>query len=268
VRGVAILLVVVAAGCGGARVARTPTRAHPHRPPHGVRILPRRVHGPHRAPVPILEYHVIGDPPPGAPYPGLFQAVADFRAQLGWLAAHGYHPVTLDRVLRYWQSGYALPRRPVVLTFDDGYPQDVTTVMPLLRARHWPAVLNLHVGNLIPERIRELIRAGWEIDAHTFTHPDLTRVGPAQLVREVAGSRAWIRRMFHQPVDFFCYPSGRYDAAVIAEVRRAGYAGAETEIPVAASPREMWTLGRFEILRGEGLDVFAAKLRTRDPSPA
>ena len=74
--------------------------------------------------------------------------------------------------------------------------------------------------------------------------------------------------MFHVPVDFFCYPAGRYDAAVIAEVRRAGFAGAEAETSVAASPRDMWTLGRFEILRGERLGDFAAKLRSRDPSPA
>ena len=187
-RGVALVLVLVAAGCGGGRVAQTtPTRPRAPRP-HHARVVPHRVHGPHRAAIPILEYHVIGDPPPGAPFPGLWLSPRDFRAQLGWLAAHGYHPVTLGRVLRYWRGGYALPRRPVVLTFDDGYPQDVTAVAPLLRAHGWPAVLNLHVGNLVPEHVRALIRAGWEIDAHTFTHPDLTRVGRAQLVREVAGS--------------------------------------------------------------------------------
>ena len=78
--------------------------------------------------------------------------------------------------------------------------------------------------------------AGWELDAHTLTHPDLTKVGAAQLHDEVAGSRAAIRRRFHVPVNFFCYPAGRYDARTEAAVRAAGYDGATTTQPGVASP--------------------------------
>jgi len=211
--------------------------------------------------VPILEYHVVGDPPPRSAVPGLYTSVAEFRAQLGWLAAHGYRPVTLDRVYRHWFNGGRLPTKPVALTFDDGYPQDVSVVLPLLRARHWVANLNLQVGNLVPERVRELIAAGWEVDAHTFTHADLTKVTPSQLRREVAGSRRWIQNVFKLPVDFFCYPFGRYDDAVVAEVRRAGFLGAETEVAGYASPKDgMATLDRIEIVRGDGVAGLARKL--------
>ena len=51
----------------------------------------------------------------------------------------------------------------------------------------------------------------------------------AALREEVAGSRKDIQRRFHQPVNFFCYPSGRYDAQAIQAVRAAGYLGATTE---------------------------------------
>jgi len=213
------------------------------------------------APVPILEYHVIGDPPPGAPVPGLYTSVADFRAQMAWLASHGYHAVTLDRVYRQWTGRGTLPSKPVALTFDDGYPQDYTTVLPILRSHRWVGNLNLQVGNLVPKHVRELIAAGWEVDAHTFTHPDLTRVSASQLRTEVAGSRRWIQRVFAVPVLFFCYPAGRYDDAVVAEVRRAGFVGAETERPGSASPANgMFTLDRYEMLRGEGAAGLAARL--------
>jgi peptidoglycan/xylan/chitin deacetylase (PgdA/CDA1 family) len=217
--------------------------------------------GPPPQPVPILEFHVVGDPPPGAPTPGLYDSVATFRAQLAWLADHGYHAVALHDVYESWTHGKALPAKPVVLTFDDGYPEDYTTVLPLLRARGWVGNLNLQIGNLVPKRVRQLIAAGWEIDAHTFTHPDLTETGAAQLRREVAGARTWIRNVFRQPVDFFCYPAGRYDAAVIAEVRRAGYLGAETELPGPASPADgLFTLHRIELLRSDGVAGMVAKL--------
>jgi peptidoglycan/xylan/chitin deacetylase (PgdA/CDA1 family) len=211
--------------------------------------------------VPILEYHVIGDPASGAHLPGLYLSVADFRAELNWLAAHGYRAVTMNQVWRSWTGGSVLPKKPVVLTFDDGYPADVSVVRPLLLAHHWPGNLNLHIGNLVPARVRELIHAGWEIDAHTFAHRDLTTERTTELAHDIGGSRAWLRAVFHVPADFFCYPAGRYDAKVIAAVQQGGFKGAEAEIRKPAVLADRWAMGRFEILRGTGAIALAAILR-------
>jgi peptidoglycan/xylan/chitin deacetylase (PgdA/CDA1 family) len=222
--------------------------------------------GPHNSPVPILMYHVIAPPLPNAPYPGLYVKPADFRAQVAWLAAHGYHAVTLRQVYDYWRGRHALPRKPVVLTFDDGYHSDFTVALPTLHARRWPGVLDLEVQNLQPVwgtrpgMVRKLIAAGWEIDAHTMTHPDLTTVDPAQLRYQVAGSRAAIRRMFHVPVDFFCYPVGRYDGAVLAAVRAAGFLGATTTTEGFARPNSLYTLDRVRVNENDGVAGLAAKL--------
>jgi peptidoglycan/xylan/chitin deacetylase (PgdA/CDA1 family) len=226
---------------------------------------PRIVH-PHNRPVPILMYHVVGTAPAGAPYPSLYVRRSDFAGQLAWLRAHGYLAVSLLRVYDYWSHGYALPQRPVVLTFDDGYRQDFTSVRPLLAHRHWPAVLNLAVRNLLEGKlttpqIRLMIRQGWEVDAHTINHLDLTTLGSAELRHEVAGSRAWIRRRFHVPVDFFCYPSGRYNSRVLAAVRAAGFLGATIEGSAAASPRDgLLTLPRIRVDGSDGVSGLAAKL--------
>jgi peptidoglycan/xylan/chitin deacetylase (PgdA/CDA1 family) len=214
-------------------------------------------------PVPILEFHVIADPSPGAPNQGLYDAPSTFRAQISWLVAHGYHGVTLDAVFRSWRSSgwLALPQNPVVLSFDDGYPEDVDVAMPVLREKHWPAVLNLQVGNLVPGRVRRLMAAGWEIDAHTFTHPDLTSVSEVRLRREISGSRRWIQSVFGVPADFFAYPYGRYDARVVAEVSRAGYRGAETQDPGDASGVDRpYRLPRIEITRDDGVAGLVQKL--------
>ena len=211
-------------------------------------------------------YHVLAPPPPAAPYPDLYVTPADFRGQVDWLAAHGYHAVTLRRVYDFWTGKQALPRKPIVLTFDDGYRSDFTVALPTLRARRWPGVLDLEVQNLQPVwgtrpgMVRKLIAAGWEVDAHTLTHPDLTTVGPTELRHEVAGSRAAIRRMFHQPVDFFCYPSGRYDDAVIAAVREAGFLGATTTNEGLARPDSLYTLDRVRVDGSDGVSGLAAKL--------
>ena len=261
-------LAVALTGCSsGEKQSAAPTTTQTTkpapRPPAPAK--PRIVH-PHTRAVPILMYHVVGTAPADAPYPSLYVSRADFAGQLAWLRAHGYRAVSLRRVYDYWKHGYALPQRPVVLTFDDGYREDFTNVRPLLARRHWPGVLNLAVRNLLDGKltvpqIRLMIRQGWEIDAHTINHLDLTTLGSAELRHEVAGSRTWIRRRFHVPVAFFCYPSGRYDARVIAAVRAAGFLGATIEGFSRASPRDgLLTLPRIRVDGSDGVSGLATKL--------
>ena len=212
-------------------------------------------------------YHVIDVIPLGAPFPELYVSPRTFAGQIAWLAQHGYSAVTLDAVYRSWRSGGSLPRHPVVVTFDDGYVGDYTHALPTLARRHWPGVLNLEVrketypGGLSPQRIRALIAAGWEIDAHTLTHPDLTTLNPSRLRLEVAGSRASIRRRFHVPVNFFCYPAGRYNTQVVAAVRAAGFLGATTTHYGLAHAADLYTLKRVRVNGSDGINGFAAKLR-------
>jgi peptidoglycan/xylan/chitin deacetylase (PgdA/CDA1 family) len=217
-------------------------------------------------PVPILMYHVLSAPPANAPYPELYVRPSDFAGQVAWLAAHGYRAVTLQRVFDSWRGAATLPPKPIVLSFDDGYLSDVRTALPVLKKRHWPGVLNLEVANLKPvwgirpPGVRKLLAAGWELDAHTLTHPDLTAVDATRLREEVTGSRTAIRKMFHVPVHFFCYPAGRYDATVVAAVQRAGYLGATTTNYGLARPADLFTLSRVRVSGSDGVKGFAAKL--------
>jgi peptidoglycan/xylan/chitin deacetylase (PgdA/CDA1 family) len=67
--------------------------------------------------------------------------------------------------------------------------------------------------------------------------------------------------MFGVPANFFCYPAGRYNSAVVAEVRRAGYHGAQTESYGLARPRRRYTLDRIEVFASDGLAGFVRTLR-------
>ena len=202
----------------------------------------------------------------GASYPELYVRASDFAGQMRWLATHGYHAVTLRQAYDYWRLGKRLLTHPVVITFDDGYRSDYTVGLPILRRRGWVGVLNLAVEHewvdLPPRFIWRLVAAGWELDSHTLTHVDLTGVDAVQLQKEVAGSRAFLRRQYHQPIAFFCYPAGRYDDAVVASVRRAGYLAATTTNYGLASPRQgLLTLDRVRINGSDGVAGFASKLR-------
>jgi peptidoglycan/xylan/chitin deacetylase (PgdA/CDA1 family) len=222
----------------------------------------------HDRAVPILMYHVIATPPAGTPLPNLWVPPADFAAQMDWLAAHHFHAVTVRRVYDYWVRETPLPPQPIVISFDDGTLGQDTHALPVLRKLHWPGVLNLKLNalksryTLPPWRVRQMLAAGWELDSHTITHPDLTHVDDAQLWQEVHGSRIELQRLFHVPVDFFCYPSGRYDAHVVDAVRRAGYLGATTTNYGLARPPGFFTLSRVRVDGSDHLAGFARKLQS------
>jgi peptidoglycan/xylan/chitin deacetylase (PgdA/CDA1 family) len=218
---------------------------------------------PHTGPVPILEYHVLGAAPAGAPYPELYVSRPDFRRQVEWLDAHGYEAVTLDQVERAWYRGGTLPPKPVVISFDDGYRPQFTFALPQLRKHGWAGVLNLKAegSDLYHSNVEAMIEAGWELAAHTIHHLDLTTLGATQLEEETAGARAILRREYGVPVRNFCYPSGRFDSTVIAAVKAAGYVGATTEIRGYASRDRPYELARFEILGSDGVAGLAEDLR-------
>jgi peptidoglycan/xylan/chitin deacetylase (PgdA/CDA1 family) len=209
----------------------------------------------HTGPVPILEYHVLGEPEGEVPYPELYVSRPDFRHQLEWLDKHGYQAVTLEQVEEAWFEAGTLPPKPVVLSFDDGYRPQFTFALPQLRKHGWAGVLNLKAegSDLYESNVKAMIDAGWELAAHTINHSDLTTLDAAALEEEVAGSREILRREYGVPVKNFCYPAGQFDATVIAAVEAAGYVGATTEIPGYAESDAPYELARFEILGSSGV---------------
>jgi peptidoglycan/xylan/chitin deacetylase (PgdA/CDA1 family) len=179
-------------------------------------------------------YHVIAATPPGAAYADLWVSPDAFAHQVAALAHAGYHATTLGAVWRAWHDHGMMPRNPIVVSFDDGYQSQSTHARRTLDRLGWPGVLNLAVrnvgiaGGLARGEVRAMMRDGWEIDAHTISHVDLTTLDAARLTHEIAGSRAWLRNAFGVAVDFFCYPAGRYNPGVEAAVRAVGYRGATT----------------------------------------
>ncbi|MGH2924793.1 MAG: polysaccharide deacetylase family protein [Solirubrobacterales bacterium] len=217
----------------------------------------------HPGPVPILEYHAIQPPVPGAAYPQLFVPQADFQRQMQWLKDNGYEAVTLDQVEAAWFRNGELPPKPVVVSFDDGYRSQYVAAFPEMQRLGWRGVLNLVArgSDLSDADARKMVDAGWELASHTITHADLTTLDSAGLEREVTGSRRILRRRFGGSVDNFCYPAGRYDATVIAAVRRAGYVGAQSEVPGLASSSNPYVLARLEIQLSDGVSGMVGKLR-------
>jgi peptidoglycan/xylan/chitin deacetylase (PgdA/CDA1 family) len=260
------------------RGSATGSRVAGHRPGASTAAALGRATGrPGTVSVPILMYHVIAPPPPGAPFPGLYVAAGEFAAQMQALKRAGWVGVTLDQLRANWTRGAPLPPgKPIVLTFDNGYHSQYTEALPILRRMGWPADENIQLtglppsqGGLDPGEVRAMIAAGWELDTQGISHADLITLGPDELHAQVFSARRTLQREYRVPVNWFCYPSGHYDATVIAAVRQAGYVGSTTVIPGWASPGEdPYRLPRLRVLGGTGPDQLLAQIAAYGTAPA
>jgi peptidoglycan/xylan/chitin deacetylase (PgdA/CDA1 family) len=255
---------------------RSAKRDHPstkHARRRGLPAPPADVRGTaaERMAIPILMYHVVSAPKPGTPNAELWVPESAFRDQMSALKRAGDYAITMRQAFDGWQKGAPLPRRPVVVSFDDGYLSHYTHARPVLRRLRWPGVLNLKVGNIGPggittRQVRALIADGWEVDSHTVEHTDLTADGPAQLRHELVDSRRELRRRFGVRADFFCYPSGRFNDRVIAAVRAAGYLAATTTIEGYATGSNMYALRRVRVNGSESANDLMHKLIAERPA--
>ena len=194
--------------------------------------------------VPILTYHNIGTAPPATTHRGLYLAPERFRDQLRVLAAHGYRGVSMSEGLAHLRGERS--DKVAILTFDDGYADNLEAAAPLLRERGFGATcylvadriggFNAWDSELLGVKkplmdlggIRDWIAMGMAVGSHTRTHPRLSRLPRAQMREEVFASKAALEDRLGLPVDHFCYPYGDYDEACVDAVREAGYATAVT----------------------------------------
>ena len=217
---------------------------------------------PHTGPVPILMYHVIGDPAGDEMYPDLWLSESDFQDQVDWMAENGYTAVTLVQVQNAWYDGGTLPDKPIVLSFDDGVLGQYVYGLPILREKGWAGQLNLKAegSDLSSEQVLKMARAGWEIASHTINHLDLTTLDPATLEQELAGSKQQLEAELGIEIVNFCYPAGQYNDTVIEAVKAAGYRGATTVNPGLGERSMPFELNRIRIDRGDTSQALASKL--------
>jgi peptidoglycan/xylan/chitin deacetylase (PgdA/CDA1 family) len=162
----------------------------------------------------------------------------------------------------------------VALSFDDGMDDNHSVVLPILRERGLRATVYVTTGLIgkpnpwmAPEsgarmmtvdELRELAAAGFEIGAHTVTHPDLSRLGFDECLREMRESRDELERALGVEVRTFAYPSCHYGAAAVEAARTAGFAAAVTCQGLGSWER--YELQRSLVSGKDGTGSFLVKL--------
>jgi peptidoglycan/xylan/chitin deacetylase (PgdA/CDA1 family) len=233
-----------------------------------------------RRAVPILMYHqVLPDAPPA--FREYTVTARAFAAQMRWLSVAGYTPIGLDLLLAHRESGAPLPRRPVVITFDDGFRGCEEYAMPTLQACGFTATFYL-VAGLVGRTSRWLLRArgiefpimswnsarsleaaGFTCAAHSLTHPRLGELSEAKCRDELSRSREILQQELGHRVDHLAYPFGSLRAETRRIAADVGYRSAVTvRVGLSTPEDDPLALHRVPISGEESLADFVCRVHS------
>lgn len=229
--------------------------------------------------VPILMYHNVDRPSHGGRLARLYVRPEQFARQLWWLRRLGLRGVSMSEGLRRLQFGDAA--RCVVLTFDDGYADNLLHAAPLLKSygfgatcyvvsdaigtwNSWDAdVVGVRKPLMDEAQLQGWLEHGLELGSHTCSHPRLDQLTDDEQLYELVASRERLKTLAGTPIEHFCYPYGYYAAATPALVARAGYLSAVTaQRGRATSRHDRFRLPRLSIGGDKGLLRFLLKAAT------
>lgn len=209
--------------------------------------------------IPILLYHQIAEAAQKEDRILLSIPPDIFRSQMKYLHEKGYVSIMLDELAEIENNKKSDSRKLIAITFDDGYLDNYTHAFPILQEYGFSATIfavtdffgKSHAwDSCAPKRYmdwshaREMQHYGISFQSHTCTHPDLTKVGFKEGMRELTYSRRKIEDCLGTPVRHFSYPYGRYNNEVIKMVKEAGYV---SSYAAGMSDRGCFARERFDV---------------------
>ena len=216
-------------------------------------------------------YHYLSVPPANADIyrKDLSVSPQNFEAQLQYLKEAGYTTISVSDLIYYLSGRKSLPKKAIILSFDDGYADNYENAFPLLKKYGFRATFSVITDRIdfadpnymTWENIIEMHAAGMEFGAHSKRHFDLRGKDDDFLVYEILGSKEAIEARIGEPVRVFVYPSGAYDENTLKVTQSANYwAALTTQYGTTQQYRERFELTRIRIRGEDSLAQFKAKV--------
>jgi peptidoglycan/xylan/chitin deacetylase (PgdA/CDA1 family) len=217
---------------------------------------------------PILLYHSVGerfDPPRTV-------SVERFRAEMEYLQQENYTILSAHDFDVIEDGKAPQPKKPIVLTFDDGYENFYIYAFPILRELHISAsmfIITARTGDdeatrvvkptrqLIWPEVLEMEAAGIDIESHSVTHQSLKHLSRDVVEREAVDSKAALEAHLGRSVTVFAYPKGAEDASARSVIEGAGYRSA---LSVNTGLDSVFDRQRISIHEGDDMKAFAHKI--------
>jgi peptidoglycan/xylan/chitin deacetylase (PgdA/CDA1 family) len=223
--------------------------------------------------VPVLAYHKFS------------KSVSDrmtvredvFEEQMAFLKRNGYRVIPLDDLFDFLDRKRPIPKKSVVITFDDGWRSMYEIAYPILKKYGFPATLFVYTDLIHPSnatldwgKIREMARNGIDVQCHSKTHRSLGKLEGEETLQayfeavkaELIESAKIIKKQLNKDVKYLAYPFGDTNSLVIAMLDKLGFRGGLTVVRTG-NPffADDFRVGRAMIYGGFDLKAFQNNLR-------
>lgn len=181
--------------------------------------------------IPILMYHSISS---GNSVNNLLVPPEQFEEQIQWLKENGFTPLFMDEVIESFKTG-KVPKRPVAITFDDGYVDNYTDAYRILKKYNMKGtffVIGDCIGQaniyLTMDMLKEMKENGMAIESHTLNHLVLKGLSKEEKIKSIKGGQEFLKKHLGIESKYLCYPVGRYDEETIEVAKELGIEAAVT----------------------------------------
>lgn len=153
----------------------------------------------------------------------------NFESQMKYLKDNGYTTLTLDELYDFLEKNVPIPKKSVVLTFDDGYKDNYENAYPILKKYGFKAtifVITNCIGTgeyLTSDELKELQQNGIDIESHTINHEALNEISYDKQLETLKGSKESLEKLLNKKVKYIAYPYGKYNENTIKAAKAAGY---------------------------------------------
>jgi len=197
---------------------------------------------------------------------------------MAYLKKHNYRVISLSDLVSCLETKTDLPKKAVVLTFDDGYQDNYFNVWPILKKYNFAATIFLVPGLIGQEmnnaqkiplkildwpQIQEMHQSGLvDFQPHSLTHPRLDKISLEQVRKEIKESRKIIEERLNKTCSFFAYPFGKYNEEVKQIVKKEGFKAAlSIKAGLVKEGDDVFELNRISVNSRISLVRFRAKLK-------
>lgn len=225
----------------------------------------------------ILLYHSIGQEELNDTL-GIRIPKESFFEQMKLLYDNKYNVIGLLGLINLLRSKSCIPKRSIAITFDDGYKDNLTEAIPILREFNFPASVFVCVDYLEPgkketndywtkwdflttEDLYHLLNYDIEIGLHSMTHRRLANLNHSETNREIAESKIKLENYLNKKVVLFSYPHGAFNKRVIGTLKANGFIAACCSRGGKNNLKsDFYKLKRIEITKNDNINEFKKKI--------
>jgi peptidoglycan/xylan/chitin deacetylase (PgdA/CDA1 family) len=217
--------------------------------------------------VPVIQYHMIDVPPPGARVRGGFTPPKRFAKQMVHLKNRGFVFYTAGELMEYFRANCKFPERGIAITFDDGCTDNYTNAFPVLKKLGIkatmfvvPSCIGETNGKTLPageparphftrEQMLEMSKFGIEFGSHSMNHRLLHEIPLNEAQYEIESAKSYLDDILQQPCKTFAYPAGYFTPEVERMIENAGHICAFSTTYGPQDRLDLYAINRTEIFR-------------------